>query len=165
MLGSVKRSILIVLLVVNLPGCAGYYYSRSSVPVDKDLTLALLVVPKNERKLWKRKNVEFVNDNRALPLGALSISQMEQNKVPLEVETKIYNDKRSWCGLTIWAVIPIPLWLPVCRTYTELTLEDGEPVRAREQYLEKEGVICGPFVNMLQLSDEPLPKGFCIDPA
>ena len=164
MMDSVKSSILLVLLVINLSGCAGYYYSKSSAIVEKDLTLALLVVPESERKSWAKSEVNFMNDDRVLPLGALPITQRNQKKEPIEIETKIFNDQRSWCGLTIWVGIPIPLWLPVCRTYTELTLQDGEPVSAREQYLQKEGFICGPFMPTLESNKEPLPEGFCIDP-
>jgi len=161
MTDRMKSSILLILLTMCLPGCAGYYYSKSSGIVEKDLTLALLVVPEKERKLWKQKEVKFINDDRALPLGALPLSQQ---KMPVEIEIKTYNYQRSWCGLTIWVGIPIPLWLPVCLTYTELTLEDGEPVSARERYLKKEGFICSPFMPTLESSTEPLPKGFCADP-
>jgi len=160
---GIKSSILLALLTINLSGCAGYYYSKSSGVMEKDLTLALLVVPENKRNLWKKKDVEFSNDDRAFPLGALPMNQENRQKVPVEIETKIFNDKRSWCGLTIWVGIPVPLWLPVCHTYTELILEDGEPVSAREQYLKKEWFICGPFMSMLESSKESLPKGFCIE--
>jgi len=161
MKSRIKSFILLAFLATNLSGCAGYYYSKSSGVVEKDLTLALLVVPENERKLWKQNEIKFINDDRVLPLGALPLNQQ---KVPVEIETNIYNYQRSWCGLTIWVGIPIPLWLPVCLTYTELTLADGEPVSAREQYLIKEGFICSPFMPTLESSTEPLPKGFCADP-
>lgn len=169
MLDGVKNTILIGLMIINLSGCVGYYQSRSSGPVAKDMTLALLVVPESERKLWKSekaqrlKEEKFINDERALPLGAIPIGQKDQKKGQIVKETKIYNDKTTWCGRTIWAIIPIPLLSPSCRTYTELTIEDGEPVSAREQYVENIGHICGPFVPMMGVSKAPLPEGFCTD--
>lgn len=167
MLGGVKNTIMFGLLIINLSGCVGYYQSKSSSPVEKDMTLALLVVPEKERMLWKSEKVQilsetkFVNDERALPLGAIPIGQKDQKKDHIIKETKIYNDKKRWCGRTIWAIIPIPLLSPSCRTYTELTFENGEPISAREQYLEKSGRICSPFLPIMRDSKASLPEGFC----
>jgi len=246
MLVGVKSALLFGLLIINLSGCVGYYQTKSSGSVEKDMTLALLVVPQDERKLWKRKVTKSSNDERALFLvqkdqqkdsigketkddaasgcvesivagtcpppgvvvadttGASTVyncvtsgataaacttpdvfdASTSECKVqmmtsctgttPSKVgvnsdtrtiykETKIYNDKTRWCGRTIWAIIPIPLLSPSCRTYTELTFENGEPISAREQYLEKTGHICGPFVLMMGNSKAPLAEGFCVE--
>ena len=164
MLEGVKVPILLVLLSGALSGCVGVYESKSSGPVAKDMTLALLTVPESERILWKKdekqvlKESKFVNDERALPLGTLPIGQKDQKKDRLIKETKIYNDKMRWCGRTYWAIIPIPLLKKSCHTYTELTLENGVPISAQTQYLEKSGHICGPFVPFMKSSE-----GFCLD--
>jgi len=164
MASGVKNSIMCGLLMINLAGCVGYYDSKSSARVEKDMTLALLVVPESERNLWKKekpqilKESEFINDERSLPLGAIPVGQKDQKKDQIIKETKIYNDKTRWCGRTIWAIFPIPLLSKSCRTYTELTFENGEPISAHEQYLEKSGHICGPFVPMLKIS-----QGFCLE--
>lgn len=169
MFDGVKNTILSGFLIINLSGCVGYYQTKPSGPVEKDMTLALLVVPEDERKLWKNeqaqilKEEKFVNDERALPLGPLPIGQKGQKRDQIIKETKIYNDKTRWCGRTIWAIIPIPLLSRSCRTYTELTFENGVPVSAQEQYLEKTGHLCGPFVPMLKISRAPSPEGFCGD--
>jgi len=161
---GLKITMLLGFMVVNLSGCVGYYQTVSSGPVEKDMTLALLVVPENERKLWKSekeqtlKEAKFVNDERALPLGTLSIGQKDQKKDKIIKETKIYNDKARWCGRTTWVIIPIPLLKKSCRTYTEIMFENGEPVSAQEQYLEKTMHVCGPFVPMVKKSD-----GFCLN--
>ena len=147
---------LIVSLVNFLSGCAGYYRSKSSAPVEKELSKAILVVPLNERKLWKRTEPKYYLDERAL-----SPAYQEQLKNPVSTETRIYNEKNMWCGLTIWVGFPIPLWRPGCRTYTELTFENGVPISAREQNFEGSGFICGPFVPMLGISDAPLSERFC----
>jgi hypothetical protein len=158
MRGALKLAVLVGLLGTSLSGCVGYYQSKSSAPVDKDLTLALLVVPEAERNQWAEKEVKFFNDERAL-----SEAYLEKRKHIEDKEIKIYNDKVSWCGRTIWALLPIPLWSPACRTYTEITLVNGLPVSAREQYLQGRGYLCGPFVPFLSISKEPLPDGFCGD--
>jgi len=169
MFGGVKNKILFSLLITNLSGCVGYYESKSSAFVEKDLTLALLVVPQEERKIRKSeqaqivKEQKIVNDERAFPLGVKPVGQKDQKKDPAVKEVKIYNDKTKWCGRTIWAIFPIPLLTPSCRTYTELTFENGEPISAREQYLENTGHICGPFVPMMEFSDAQLQEGFCVD--
>jgi len=163
MLSGLRNTIMCGLLIINLAGCVGYYDSKSSARVEKDMTLALLVVPESERKLWKQgkpqilKESKFVNDERAI-LGTIPIGQKDQKNGQIISETKIYNDKTRWCGRTVWAIFPIPLLTRSCRTYTELTLENGEPVSAHEQYLETSQHICGPFVPMLKVS-----QGFCLD--
>jgi hypothetical protein len=164
MLDGLKNTILIGLMIINLSGCVGYYESRSSTPVEKDMTLALLVVPQDVRERWKKekpkilKQSKFINDDRALPLGTLSIGQKDQIKDRMIKETRIYNDKTRWCGRTAWAIIPIPLLKKSCRTYTEINFENGEPVSAQEQYLEKAMHVCGPFVPFVKESE-----GFCLD--
>ncbi len=158
MLGFLTKPMTFALLGMSLSGCVGYYQTSTSAPVDKDLTLALLVVPEGERNRWVEKEAKFFNDERAL-----SPVYEEQRKHVEDKETKIYNDKVSWCGRTIWALIPIPLWSPACRTYTEITLVNGLPVSAQEQYLQGKGRLCGPFVPLLSISKEPLPDGFCGD--
>jgi hypothetical protein len=163
MLSGIRNTILCGFLTINLAGCVGYYDSKSSARVEKDMTLALLVVPESERKLWKKERPQiiaeskFVNDERA-GLGIIPIGQKDQKKDQVIQETKIYNDKTRWCGRTVWAIFPIPLLTRSCRTYTELTLENGDPVSAHEQYLETSQHICGPFLPLLKVS-----QGFCID--
>jgi hypothetical protein len=169
MLDGVKNTIFFGLLMGNLSGCVGFYESKSSGPVEKDMTLALMVVPQDERKLWKSekprilKEAKFVNDERALPLGTIAVGQEDHKKDQIIKQIKIYNDKTKWCGRTIWAIFPIPLLSPSCRTYTELTFENGEPISAREQYLEDTGHICGPFIPMMKFSKASAQDNFCVD--
>ncbi len=165
MFDFMKDTILLSLIIASLSGCVGYYDSRISAPVEKDLTLALMVVPENERMLWKgkvkgSKQEKFINDDRAFPLGTNPIEQNVPSNGTSVIETKIYNDKMRWCGRTIWAIIPIPLMTQSCRTFTELTIQDGEVISAREQYLEKSGRMCGPFIPMMEIA-----HGFCADSA
>jgi len=158
MLGGVKNAIMPVLLVINLSGCVGSYISKTSGPVERDLSYALLVVPKEERKSWKPVEKNTYNDNRAS-----FIDQKDQQNDSIGKVTKVYNNKNRWCGKTIWAIFPIPLWRPDCRTYIELTLENGEPISAREEYVEGSGYICGPFVPFLDAAKSTSHGVFCAD--
>lgn len=75
--------------------------------------------------------------------------------------TYVLHDERSWCGLTVWAVLPVPLWLPVCRHYREVTYLDGKPVRWAHQAPATYFVGCGPFVPLLWLANKSGGSGFC----
>jgi len=167
MLGSVKHTILFGLLIINLSGCVGYYQTKSSGPVEKDMTLALWLSRRMSASFGKANSIRYsIRRNlstmeRALPLGTMPIGQKDQKQDSIIKEIKIYNDKTRWCGRTVWAIIPIPLLSRSCRTYTELTFENGEPVSARERYLERTGHICSPFVPMMKISKAPLAEGFC----
>ena len=248
MLVGWKNAIPLLLLVTNLTGCAGYYISKPSEPVEKDLSAALLLVPKVELKALADKadddkKAKLFNDDRAVMLAQRDVRKDSIGKEAKEDdaascvesiaagacpppgvvvavtfgdntdyscvtsgvaaaactdpnvfdastseckvkiascagtapgnigvskdtraiyrEIRVYNEESRWCGRTIWAIFPIPLWRPDCRSYTELTFENGRPISAREQFIEGSGFICGPFVPWLGISNEPLPDGFC----
>jgi len=243
-----KNAVPLLLLVTNLTGCAGYYISKTSGPVEKDLSAALLRVPKGELKALADKSDEdnkarIYNDERAIFLAqkdgrkdsigketkkddtALCVESIAAGVCPppgvfvavttgdntvyscvtsgvaaaactdpnvfdastseckvqitrctgtapgkigvskdtraIYREIRVYNEESRWCGRTIWAIFPIPLWRPDCRSYTELTFENGRPISAREQFIEGSGFICGPFVPWMGITNEPLPDGFC----
>lgn len=43
-------------------------------------------------------------------------------------ETVTVKSEFEWCGITIMAIIiPIPLWLPVCKSYTDVTFVNNQP--------------------------------------
>ncbi len=124
---KIKHRILLIILLANLYGiygCAGFWLSRNSAVAVKDL-------PKTD--------IEYFDITEARRNHPVNGSQ-------------IYNDKREWCGLTVWAGIPIPLWLPVCHSYTKVTFADGQPIKRVDQHLEGGGFLCGPFVYMIMSS-------------
>ncbi len=61
-------------------------------------------------------------------------------------ETYVMQDEIKWCGLTVFAVIPVPLWLPVCRSRTEFTYKDDQLTLVQHQSPEKTGFVCGPLM-------------------
>ena len=75
-------------------------------------------------------------------------------------ETFLVEEKSVWCGLTVWAIIPIPLWLPVCHNYTWATYKEGKPITSASQWVKTSGLICGPLVPILGIDDGGK-SGFC----
>lgn len=59
--------------------------------------------------------------------------------------TVITESERRWCGLTIWAVIPVPLMLPVCKSYTEATFANNKLVSYREVSVNEHWYVCEPL--------------------
>jgi len=59
--------------------------------------------------------------------------------------TVITESERRWCGLTIWAVIPVPLMLPVCKSYAEATFANNKLVSYREVSVNEHWYVCEPL--------------------
>jgi hypothetical protein len=58
----------------------------------------------------------------------------------------VLNRETEWCGTVIWAIIPIPLMLPLCHSHTEMTYKDGKPIQMRSQGSGlTHGAACSPF--------------------
>jgi hypothetical protein len=116
--------VFILMLLVNLSGCMGITFSRNGhVVVNTDYS-----------------PVENFKDRESPPAR-------KSDKVnPDGSETFRVYDGTKWCGLTIWAILPIPLWLPVCDAYTEVTYKDGKPVNVATQWLHTSGLLCGPLI-------------------
>ena len=61
--------------------------------------------------------------------------------------TVTLESERRWCGLTVWAVLPVPLKLPVCSEYVEVDFADDKPVTRREGWVGPTLFVgCGPGV-------------------
>ncbi|HEY5761619.1 MAG TPA: hypothetical protein VIS73_00280 [Rhodocyclaceae bacterium] len=54
-----------------------------------------------------------------------------------------YAERGRWCGAWIFAIVPLPLLLPICDTYDEVTFEDGRAVRARSRRFHLTGIGVG----------------------
>jgi len=58
---------------------------------------------------------------------------------------------REWCGVTIWALVPVPLKLPVCASYSEQSFGKDEfgneiVLLDTEQNVPSPLYACGPFM-------------------
>lgn len=71
---------------------------------------------------------------------------------PAVTRTAQSTPAREWCGLTVWAlVVPVPLKLPVCRSYSEQSFGSDEfgneiVLLNSEQKVASPFYACGPFM-------------------
>ena len=87
---SSMKQILVLLALLCLSGCVGYTFSENSETVTgSDVSRVDLQF----RKIKPNRNADKV-----FPDGS---------------EMFVLQDETYWCGLTIFAIIPVPLWLPV----------------------------------------------------
>ena len=118
----------------NLSGCVGYTYTRNGDVVTSETD-------------FSRTNLSIRSKP---PLRAA-------DKInPDGTETFLVDDNTRWCGLTLWAIIPIPLWLPVCSSYTEVTFKEEKPTKVSSRWVSTSGFVCGPLVPLIRME-----SGFC----
>jgi hypothetical protein len=129
-----KNFIFILVLIFNLTGCVGYTYSKNGEVVYKP----------DFSPVANFKYRETPPDRKADKIN------------PDGSESYFVYDETKWCGLTVFAIIPIPLWLPTCHAYTEVIYKDGKPLNVATQWPHASGSLCGPLVPMIQMS-----SGFC----
>lgn len=73
---------------------------------------------------------------------------------PVTTMTERTSQQREWCGITVMVVVlPVPLKLPVCESYTETsygTDPQGTPIPLvkTSQRLQSQFYGCGPFMGM-----------------
>lgn len=53
--------------------------------------------------------------------------------------------RNRWCGITLFIGLPLPLELPICETYQEITFKNNRRVAATDKYLKTHSYTCGPF--------------------
>lgn len=132
-----KKILFIGLLAVNLSGCVGIYSSS---------------------------NGDVVESSTDFSRTDLRSREMPPSRAPDKInadgsEMYVINHELQWCGLTIWAVVPIPLWLPLCKSHTEVTYKDGKAILMASQWPTGSGFLCGPFVPIMGIDGGS--KGFC----
>jgi hypothetical protein len=139
-----KNSVLFPLLLINLTGCVGYTYSK-----DSDVVVSNVMSPAELQFSTKPKRIA----DKINPDGS---------------EMYVVKDGLKWCGLTIWAIVPVPLWMPGCRVHTEVTYKGGTPTRVENRLSNISGRLCGPIFPFAKVDLMPLmkiddagPTGFC----
>ncbi|NKQ13632.1 hypothetical protein [Pseudomonas sp. SST3] len=71
--------------------------------------------------------------------------------------------ERKWCGATLWAIVPIPLKLPVCKSYIKVSFENNEPATRHEGWVSLGSFYgCGPGVWLGSLISNGKEASFCI---
>lgn len=123
---------LIVLLVacLNFAGCVGINVPTAPKTLSYNVTKETSSPP----KLWD------------------GVSHPADGKVTVR-------SKREWCGYTVWVLIPIPLWLPICKAHTDVTFENNEAIKVESFDPNSTLYACGPFMPFLGMSGTHV--GFC----
>jgi hypothetical protein len=114
-----KVSLSVLILVVNLSGCLGLEYTR-----NVDVVGSTIYSSRYPERLARKPN-------KTNPDGS---------------ESYVIAEETKWCGLTIWAIIPIPLLLPVCHARTWVTYKDGKQIQWTSQVPKTSVGMCGPLV-------------------
>lgn len=134
-----KRTVFILIFTASLSGCVGF-----SIHGNKDE-----VVSKTDFS-----RVHSFGDREGPP------DRAPDKQYPDGTVMYVLSHKPAWCGAVIWAIIPVPLLLPICHDHTEMTYKDGKPIQMRSQWTGTTyGAACGPFMPLLGLSGSQV--GFC----
>lgn len=133
---EMKKLAVLFLLAVNLSGCVGAYFSKNGDIVASDTDFS---------------RVRF--SSKSNPSGVADKINADGS------EMYITEHERKWCGLTLWAIIPVPLWLPLCHVHTEVTYKGEKPVHMTSQWPTGSGFLCGPFVPIMGIDGGS--QGFC----
>jgi len=134
-----KRILLTLLFAASLPGCVGF-----SIHGNKG------------REVYK---------NNFAGAGRYVVSTTPPDRAPDKQNPDgsvmyVLRNETAWCGVIIWAVIPVPLLLPFCTDRVEMTFKDEAPVQMMAQWTGALfGAACGPFMPLLGLGGGP--RGFC----
>ncbi|WP_339414286.1 hypothetical protein [Pseudomonas sp. EA_35y_Pfl2_R5] len=70
---------------------------------------------------------------------------------------------RKWCGATVWAIVPIPLKLPVCKNYKKVSFQNNEPTTLTEGWVNIGNFYgCGPGVWLGSAISNGKTASFCV---
>ena len=134
-----KRTLLTLLFAASLPGCVGF-----SIHGNKG------------REVYK---------NNFAGAGRYVVSSTPPDRAPDKQHPDgsvmyVLRNETAWCGVVIWAVIPVPLLLPFCTDRVEMTFKGEAPVQMMAQWTGALfGAACGPFMPLRGLGGGP--SGFC----
>lgn len=132
-----KRALAIIFLSITISGCVGYSYSRNS-----DIKISSVSPNYHDYYGYHKKPLRIAD--KLNPDGS---------------EVYVMRDNTRWCGLTIWAIAPIPLWLPACHEKTEVTYKNNKPSTIANQSQVISIALCGPFIPIMGIDGRS--KGFC----
>jgi len=134
-----KLLLAVLMLGMNLSGCAGFmYYGPGDVVVSK---------------------TDFSRVN-SFEVREKPPSRAPDKQYPDGSVMYVLHNETEWCGATIFAIIPVPLFLPLCHEYTEMIYKDGKPIQVTQLERKYSGAICGPALPLLSVFGGRV--GFCM---
>jgi hypothetical protein len=63
-------------------------------------------------------------------------------------ENWLYRNRLGWNGIILWAIIPIPLFVPIGSRETTVSFDNNLTVNTLYEYARETSTICGPFVGL-----------------
>lgn len=129
------KSLLIVTILLSIGGCVGIHTETQ------------------KSKKSPATNVYYKNGTKHL---------WSQNEHPTNGSVTVESERR-WCGLTLWAIVPIPLKLPVCNKYIKVSFENNVPAIRTEGWVDVGNFYgCGPGVWLGSGISNGSSPSFCI---
>lgn len=130
------RSLLLFPLSFLFVGCVGvstYVSDKKIVPFNPAL---------KEGTIYG--NPKQYTKNEVLSLwGEPSKISFENNH-----ESWVYKNRIGWNGIILWAIIPVPLFLPIGSRDTTVSFENNLTVNTLYEYARESTAICGPLVGL-----------------
>lgn len=120
-------------------GCAGIMIDRtSSALTERPIPLR---APPEATSDFDRWACQPNDDSRQATKDDFLIAWGEPLRKEINGNTEVwhYAEGRRWCGVWIAFGLPIPILLPVCETYDEVTFESSLSVRARSKRFVRAG--------------------------
>jgi uncharacterized protein YceK len=134
---AIKNLLTVTLVTCLLSGCAGISVSQGS----------------------KRDEQALVNQS-SFTLKNGSVLQWDKTPHPIDGNLVVESDT-NWCGLTVWAIIPLPMLLPVCKSYTEVSFSKNLATTKIRNEQQTFFALCGPALWMLSSSESRKGGHFC----
>ena len=129
------KTLLLLITLMSISGCVGIHTETQK---SKTSQATDIFYENGTKKLWSQSE------------------HPKNGSVTLESEQK-------WCGATLWAIIPIPLKLPVCKKYTTVSFENNEPATRNEGWVNTGSFYgCGPGVWLGSGISNGKTASFCI---
>lgn len=133
---SIAKIVIPVITSWVLTACVGIESIKTATPESSPI----------ERTEYSK----YVSDDKNLTPPWAGTAHSENGSVQ-------FNTQKSWCGVAVWAaIIPIPLILPVCKSYTEVSFENNTPKTITRVDTKETTYACGPgFLLVTELTSNP----------
>lgn len=130
-LGCHKNTCFFNCHIYKFVGCVGINISSGSSTTSREVTKQQIELP-------------------------LSPNPWDGIQHPTDGKVTVKSEK-EWCGITIWALLPIPLMLPVCKS--EVSFTSNIPIKVESTHPNSIFYGCGIFMPILGMDGGP--RGFC----
>lgn len=129
------KNISLILAIISISGCVGIHTETQ------------------QSKVSKATDTYYLNNTK---------QRWSQSEHPANGSVTL-SSERKWCGATLWVIVPIPLMLPLCKNYTKVAFENGEPTLRSEGWVSAGNFYgCGPGVWLGSSISNGQSASFCV---